>query len=48
MGLVFEALCVRDLRVFADAIDSKVYHFRDKNGLECDAVDHLRNGKYGL
>ena len=48
MGLFFEALCVRDLRVFADAIDSKVYHFRDKNGLECDAVDHLRNGKYGL
>ena len=48
MGLFFEALCVRDLRVFADAIDSKVYHFRNKNGLECDAVDHLRNGKYGL
>ena len=46
MGLFFEALCVRDLRVFAEAIDGEVYHFRDKNGLECDAVVHLRNGKY--
>ncbi len=48
MGLFFETLCVRDLRVFADAIDGEVYHFRDKSGLECDAVFHLRNGKYGL
>lgn len=48
MGLFFETLCVRDLRVFADALDGEVYHFRDKNGLECDAVVHLRNGKYGL
>ncbi len=48
MGLFFETLCVRDLRVFADTLDGEVYHFRDKNGLECDAVVHLRNGKYGL
>lgn len=48
MGLLFETLCVRDLRVFADALDGRVYHFRDKYGLECDAVIHLRNGKYGL
>lgn len=48
MGLFFETMCVRDLRVFADAIDGGVYHYRDKNGLECDAVVHLRNGKYGL
>lgn len=48
MGLVFETLCIRDLRVYADAIDGQIYHFRDKNGLECDAVIHLRNGKYGL
>lgn len=47
-GLLFETLCVRDLRVYADALDGKVYHYRDKNGLECDAVVHLRNGKYGL
>lgn len=48
MGLLFETLCVRDLRVFADALDGSVYHFRDKSGLECDAVVHLRNGSFGL
>lgn len=48
MGFLFEALCVRDLRVFADALNGQVYHYRDKNGLECDAVVHLRNGQYGL
>lgn len=47
-GLLFETLCVRDLRVFADAIGGTVYHFRDKNGLECDAVIHLKNGMFGL
>ena len=47
-GLIFETLCVRDLRVFADALDGHVFHYRDKNGLECDAVIHLRNGSYGL
>ena len=48
MGLIFENLCVRDLRVYADALDGNVYHYRDKTGLECDAVVHLRNGSYGL
>lgn len=48
MGLFFETLCVRDLRVYADANDGEVFHYRDKNGLECDAVVHLRNGNYGL
>lgn len=48
MGLLFETLCVRDLRVFANALDGQVYHYRDKLGLECDAVVHLRNGRYGL
>lgn len=47
-GLLFETLCVRDLRVYADAVYGNVYHYRDKNGLECDAVLHLRNGSYGL
>jgi hypothetical protein len=47
-GLFFETLCVRDLRVYAQALDGNVFHFRDKNGLECDAVVHLRNGNYGL
>ena len=47
-GLFFETLCVRDLRVYADALGGEVRHYRDKNGLECDAVVHLRNGSYGL
>lgn len=47
-GLLFETLCVRDLRVYADAVDGSVYHYRDKSGLECDAVIHLRDGRYGL
>ncbi len=48
MGLLFENLCVRDLRVFADSLDGQIYHYRDKNGLECDSVFHLRDGRYGL
>lgn len=48
LGLLFETLCVRDLRVYADALDGKIHHYRDKNGLECDAVLHLRDGRYGL
>ena len=47
-GFLFETLCIRDLRVFADALNGNVYHYRDKDGQECDAVIHLRNGKYGL
>lgn len=47
-GFLFETLCVRDLRVFADALNGEVYHYRDKDGQECDAVVHLKNGKYGL
>ena len=47
-GLFYETMAVRDLRVYADSLDGQVYHYRDKNGLECDAVVHLANGKYGL
>ena len=47
-GLIFETLAIRDLRVYAESLDGKVYHYRDKNNLECDAVVHLRNGSYGL
>lgn len=47
-GMLFETLCIRDLRVFAEALNGSVYHYRDKNGLECDAVVHLRNGQYAL
>ncbi|MDE7148729.1 MAG: DUF4143 domain-containing protein [Duncaniella sp.] len=47
-GLIFETLCIRDLRIYAEALNGNVYHYRDKNGLECDAVVHLRDGRYGL
>jgi predicted AAA+ superfamily ATPase len=47
-GLFFETMAVRDLRVYAEAMNGKVYHYRDKNNLECDAVVHLRDGRYGL
>lgn len=47
-GLFFEDLVVRDLRVYAQALDGEIYHYRDSNGLECDAVIHLRNGNYAL
>lgn len=47
-GLLFETLAVRDLRIYADALGGQVYHYRDKNGLECDAVIHLRDSSYGL
>ena len=48
MGLFFETMCIRDLRIYAGALGGSVYHYRDKSGLECDAVIHLRNGSYGL
>ena len=47
-GFIFETLCMRDLRVYAEALDGSISHFRDKNGLECDAVLHRRDGRYGL
>lgn len=48
LGLLFETLAIRDLRVYAESIDGEVFHYRDRNGLECDAVIHLHNGNYGL
>ncbi len=48
MGLLFENMCIRDLRIYADMLNGQVYHYRDSNNLECDAVIHLRNGAYGL
>ena len=47
-GRFFEVLAMRDLRVYAEASFGSVSHYLDKNGLECDAVVHLRNGTYGL
>lgn len=48
MGLFFENLCVRDLRIYAEKLDGQIYHYRDKSGLECDAVMQLKKGVYGL
>lgn len=47
-GYLFESMCIRDLRIYAEAIDGKVLHYRDKNRLEADAVIQLRDGRYGL
>lgn len=47
-GFVFETLVARDLRTYAAALGGQVFHYKDKSGLECDAVVHLRNGRYGL
>ena len=47
-GLLFETMAVRDLRVYAQALNGAVAHYLDAGGLECDAVVHLRNGRYGL
>lgn len=47
-GLIFETLCIRDLKVYAESLNGNIYHYRDANNLECDAVIHLRNGDYGL
>lgn len=47
-GFLFETMAVRDLRVYADALKGSVYHYRDKSGLECDAVIVLKDGSYGL
>lgn len=45
-GLLFESMCIRDLRVYAQAIDGEVFHYRDRNDLEADAVIHLRDGRW--
>ena len=47
-GYLFESLVVRDLRIYAQALGGKVFHYRDHNGLEADAVIHLRNGAFAL
>ena len=45
--MLFDSLCIRDLRVYAETLDGEVLHFRDRSGLECDAVVRLRSGDYG-
>jgi len=46
-GYLFESMCIRDLRVYADYLNGKVYHYRDKSNLECDAIVVLRDGRWG-
>ena len=46
-GFIFEALCMRDLKIYAQSLDGDVFFYRDKNGLESDAVIHLNDGKWG-
>ena len=47
-GVMFETMACRDMRVYAEALKGSVSHYKDANGLECDMVVHLRNGRYGL
>ena len=47
-GFIFENLCIRDLRVYAESLNGNLYHYKDASSLECDAVIYLRNGDYGL
>jgi len=46
-GFMFESLCVRDLRVYSQPIGGEVFHYRDKNGLEIDAIIQLRDDRWG-
>lgn len=46
-GLLFEDMAVRDLRVYADSLGGEVLHYRDNAGLECDAIVHLEDGRWG-
>ena len=47
-GLIFENLCIRDLRIYVESLNGSLYHYKDAADLECDAVVHLRGGDYGL
>jgi predicted AAA+ superfamily ATPase len=47
-GFLFEALCIRDLRIYAEQLDGTVFHYRDSHGLECDAVIRFNSGDYAL
>lgn len=46
MGYLFESLCVRDLRVYMRNMDGNIYHYRDKSGLEADAILRKNNGEW--
>jgi len=46
-GFLFESLCVRDLRIYSQALDGEVFHYRDKSNLEADIIVHLNDGRWG-
>lgn len=46
-GLIFESMALRDLRIYSEAINGELFYYRDKNGLECDAIIHLADGRWG-
>jgi predicted AAA+ superfamily ATPase len=45
-GFLFESLCTRDVRIYAQANDGDVFHYRDKSGLEADLIIRLRDGRW--
>ena len=45
-GFLFESLCTRDIRIYAQAIDGDVFHYRDKSGLESDLIVRLQDGRW--
>jgi len=47
LGLLFESLVIRDLRVLAQALDGEVLHYRDDYGVEVDTIVQLRDGRWG-
>lgn len=47
MGFIFENMCMRDLKIYADAIDARLSYYRDKNDFEVDCILETANGKWG-
>lgn len=47
-GLFFEDMVIRDLKIYTDELDGKVFHYRDNNGLESDAIIHLNDGRWAI
>lgn len=46
-GFLFESLCSRDLRIYAESLGGKIFHYRDNNNLEADIIIQLNNGDWG-
>ena len=48
LGLLFESLCIRDLKIYSSGMNGEVSYYHDRYGLEADAVLHLKDGRYAL